>query len=42
MSNLNVNESNPFKMNSFTPIHNFEFKEKIVYKPTINYPIKSS
>ena len=42
MSNLNVNESNPFKMNSFTPIHNFEFKEKIVYKPTINYPIKSN
>ena len=42
MSNLNVNESNSFKMNYFSPIHNFEFKEKIIYKPTINYPTKST
>ena len=42
MSNLNVNESNAFKMNSFTPIHNFEFNEKITYKPTINYSTKAT
>ena len=42
MSNLNVNESNAFKMNSFTPVHNFEFNEKIIYKPTINYSTKAT